>query len=274
MRRSRTVPGIFGGGARRWRRGCSGWRSCGTGLRIMSHPPAGSGPGSGGRGGVDRVDLPGCRCVGGGHVPTGELVTGLDGRVGHRGQRGPVPGGAGAFGSTCGGWHRRGRPRSLSVPVDLHAVGGEAAGERLGELTGLYGEVYAEPPYCWGGEHRRCSSSVSTPAGRLCVGGGPGWWAVGRRCFRGDAAADHAVVAGSAQPAAAAVTAEYQGRTFAVVELLVPAPWRRRHIGRRLHDHLGLTGFWRLGMAGDGRRLLPTCCQCVMGSPLWIRASP
>jgi ribosomal protein S18 acetylase RimI-like enzyme len=37
------------------------------------------------------------------------------------------------------------------------------------------------------------------------------------------------------------VTAEYPGRTFALVELLVRGSWRRRGIGRSLHD-LILTG--------------------------------
>jgi GNAT superfamily N-acetyltransferase len=32
------------------------------------------------------------------------------------------------------------------------------------------------------------------------------------------------------------VTAEYPGRTFALAELLVRAPWRRQGIGRALHD--------------------------------------
>ena len=33
-----------------------------------------------------------------------------------------------------------------------------------------------------------------------------------------------------------AMTAEHPGRTFAVVDLLVRAPWRRQGIGRALHD--------------------------------------
>jgi len=34
------------------------------------------------------------------------------------------------------------------------------------------------------------------------------------------------------------VTAEHAGRTFALLELLVRASWRRQGIGRTLHDHL------------------------------------
>jgi GNAT superfamily N-acetyltransferase len=129
----------------------------------------------------------------------------------------------------------------LSVSVDLHVVGGEAAGERLGELTGLYGEVYAEPPYYWGGEHAALFAErfegqrrqdgfalVEARDGGQLVGVAFGvtlrpttpWWQ------------------GLLSPLPAAVTAEYPGRTFAVVELLVRAPWRRRHIGWRLHDRL------------------------------------
>jgi hypothetical protein len=34
------------------------------------------------------------------------------------------------------------------------------------------------------------------------------------------------------------VTHEYPNRTFALVELLVRAPWRRQRIGESIHDHL------------------------------------
>jgi GNAT superfamily N-acetyltransferase len=37
-------------------------------------------------------------------------------------------------------------------------------------------------------------------------------------------------------PVPAEVTAEHPGRTFALAELLVRAPWRRQGIGRDLHD--------------------------------------
>ena len=36
----------------------------------------------------------------------------------------------------------------------------------------------------------------------------------------------------------AEVTAEHPGRTFALIELLVRAPWRRQGIGRSLHDRI------------------------------------
>jgi hypothetical protein len=42
-------------------------------------------------------------------------------------------------------------------------------------------------------------------------------------------------------PLQADVTREWQGRTFAVVELLVRARWRRQHMAQRMHDLL-LTG--------------------------------
>lgn len=39
-------------------------------------------------------------------------------------------------------------------------------------------------------------------------------------------------------PVGEAVTQEYPNRTFALVELLVRAPWRRQHIGESIHDRL------------------------------------
>lgn len=43
---------------------------------------------------------------------------------------------------------------------------------------------------------------------------------------------------GLTAPLPAAVTAEHEGRTFALTELLVRASWRRQGIGRELHDLL------------------------------------
>jgi GNAT superfamily N-acetyltransferase len=44
------------------------------------------------------------------------------------------------------------------------------------------------------------------------------------------------VVAGADHPLPDEVTAEHPGRTFALVDLLVRASWRRQGIGRDLHD--------------------------------------
>jgi len=125
--------------------------------------------------------------------------------------------------------------------LDFQAVGGEWAGRHLDELSELYAEVYAEPPYQWGPEHatlfrerfevqRRQAGFALVEArheGRL-VGLGFGvtlqpttpWW---RNLLT---------------PLPEEVTREYPGRTFALVELLVRAPWRRQHIAETIHGLL------------------------------------
>ena len=127
--------------------------------------------------------------------------------------------------------------------VDFQVLDGEAAARHLGELAELYAEVYVEPPYRWGHEHvvlfrerfaeqRRQGGFglVEARAGSQLVGFAFGvtlrpttpWW-------------QHLLVL---EPLPAAMTTEYPGRTFALVELLVRAPWRRQHIAKELHDRL------------------------------------
>src|SRR5712692_2442783 len=125
--------------------------------------------------------------------------------------------------------------------VTFHLLdGGQAAGH-LDELRALYREVYAEPPYEWGDEHaalfaerlevQRAQPGFALIEGRqkadlvgLCFGvtlqPSTPWW-------------QHLLA-----PLPADVTTEHPGRTLAVVELLVRAPWRRRHIARAMHDML------------------------------------
>jgi hypothetical protein len=120
-------------------------------------------------------------------------------------------------------------------------VDSEEAAGRLVELTSLYGEVYAEPPYEWGREHaelfvdrfhgqRRQDGFTLIEAredGQL-VGMGFGvtllpntpWWQ------------------NLTTPTSESITQEYPNRTFALVELLVRAPWRRRHVAETIHDRL------------------------------------
>src|SRR5712692_10597083 len=125
--------------------------------------------------------------------------------------------------------------------VTFHLLdGGQAAGH-LDELRALYCEVYAEPPYEWGDEHaalfaERFAVQRAQPGFALaearhgaelvgCYFGvtlqpSTPWW-------------QHLLT-----PLPADMTTEWPGRTFAVVELLVRAPFRRRHIAQALHDTL------------------------------------
>ena len=106
------------------------------------------------------------------------------------------------------------------------------------ELQALHAEVYADPPYRRDEDpaafarrfavQRRQPGFVLAEArhGGYLVGYAAGmplrpstsWWRA------------------LTTPLPDEVTAEHPGRTFALVELLVRASWRRQGIGRRLHD--------------------------------------
>ncbi len=125
--------------------------------------------------------------------------------------------------------------------ISFRLVDGEEAAAHVGELRALYSEVYAEPPYEWGGDHaalfaerfevqRRQEgfSLVEARDGHELAGFGFGvtlrpstpWW--------------HNLT--TTLPSE--ITTERPGRTFALVELLVRAPWRRQHLARAMHDLL------------------------------------
>jgi GNAT superfamily N-acetyltransferase len=113
--------------------------------------------------------------------------------------------------------------------------GGRAA-SRAEEFHQLHAEVYADPPYGQDDEdyprrfavQRRQPGFVLAEArnGGYLVGYAAGmplrpstsWWRE------------------LTTPLPDEVTAEHPGRTFAVVDLLVRASWRRQGIGRDLHD--------------------------------------
>jgi ribosomal protein S18 acetylase RimI-like enzyme len=125
--------------------------------------------------------------------------------------------------------------------VEFLSVDRETAGQHTDELAALYTEVYAEPPYEWDDEHvalfrkwfegqRRQDGFMLVEArgqGELIAMGfgvtllpNTPWWQ------------------NLTTPIDEAVTQEYPNRTFALVELLVRAPWRRHHIAETIHDQL------------------------------------
>ena len=108
-------------------------------------------------------------------------------------------------------------------------------------VRSIYASVYAEPPYCEGAEDvedfvEAWASRRNQPGFRLVVARSAGeavgftfghglgvatrWWSGPRTCISDD------------------VAHEYPGRTFAVIELAVVKPYRRRGIGRKLHNLL------------------------------------
>lgn len=120
-------------------------------------------------------------------------------------------------------------------------VDGARAAGHVDEMAALYTEVYAEPPYEWGAEHTDLFTErfdvqrrqdgftlVEARAGGRLIGMSFGvtllpdtpWW-------------DNVIT-----PVASSVTDERPNRTFALVELVVRAPWRRRHVARTMHDRV------------------------------------
>jgi GNAT superfamily N-acetyltransferase len=123
--------------------------------------------------------------------------------------------------------------------ITLELLDGTQAAQHADELQALAAEVYADPPYRQGAEQaaelagrfrvrRRQPGFALAEArhGEYLVGYALGmplrpstsWWR------------------NLTAPLPDEVTAEHPGRTFALAELLVRAPWRRQGIGRDLHD--------------------------------------
>jgi ribosomal protein S18 acetylase RimI-like enzyme len=127
----------------------------------------------------------------------------------------------------------------VSTPdITFQVLGGAEAGAHADELQALHAEVLAGPPYGRDGDaarfaerfrvQRRQPGFVLAEArhGGYLVGYAAGmplrpstsWWRE------------------LTTPLPDEVTAEHPGRTFAVVDLVVRASWRRQGIGRDLHD--------------------------------------
>ncbi len=127
--------------------------------------------------------------------------------------------------------------------LTFQLLDGTAAAAHADELRALHAEVYADPPYGPSGDaagfadrfrvQRRQPGFVLAEArsGGYLVGYAIGmplrpstsWWRELTTRLPEE------------------TTAEHPGRTFALVDLLVRAPWRRQGIGQELHD-LILTG--------------------------------
>jgi ribosomal protein S18 acetylase RimI-like enzyme len=130
------------------------------------------------------------------------------------------------------------RPGTVTGPgLTYQLLDGGHAAARTEEFGGLHAEVYADPPYRQADDEeyarrfavqRRQPGFVLAEArnGGYLVGYAAGmplrpstsWWRE------------------LTTPLPDEVTAERPGRTFAIVDLLVRASWRRQGIGRDLHD--------------------------------------
>jgi GNAT superfamily N-acetyltransferase len=125
--------------------------------------------------------------------------------------------------------------------VTVRLIGGEEAAAGLAELRAVYADAYSEEPYRWGQDHARLFAERFEIQSRR-----PG--------FALAQARDGAELVGFAfgvtlQPATPwwdglttalppEITTERPGRTFALVELVVRASWRRQGIAEAMHDLL------------------------------------
>jgi ribosomal protein S18 acetylase RimI-like enzyme len=110
----------------------------------------------------------------------------------------------------------------------------------------LYAEIYAEPPYGEGPADVEdftsgWSRTIDQTNFRLVVArsaGQPIGFAFGLQLRARTKWWNEALA-----PLPSEITTEYQGRTFAIIEIAVKQPYRRRGVGRLLHTHLtaGLT---------------------------------
>lgn len=109
------------------------------------------------------------------------------------------------------------------------------------ELTAVYREVYAEPPYEWGDEHAELFSKRFAGQCRDA-----GFSLVEARCDGELVAFGFGVTLAPTTPwwqhlrtpLPEEMTHEHVGRTFALVELLVRQPWRQRRIAESIHARL------------------------------------
>ncbi|MDT0309367.1 GNAT family N-acetyltransferase [Streptomyces sp. DSM 44917] len=130
-----------------------------------------------------------------------------------------------------------------SMPVTVRREeGADAVLAALDSLLPLYAEVYAEPPYHEGPEgiadfiHLYHHQARQRPGVRVAFAQDDGQTVGFAFGFR--LPADTAWWTGALTPLPPDLTREDGRRTFAVVELGVRKPWRRRGIARRLHAAL------------------------------------
>jgi GNAT superfamily N-acetyltransferase len=125
--------------------------------------------------------------------------------------------------------------------ITLHTLDGDQAAIRLPEYRALYAEVYAEPPYEWGDDHADLFAERFQVQHRQ-----PGFALVEARDDTELVGLAFGVTLRPSTPwwnnltasIPAEIATEHPGRTFAFVELLVRARWRRQGIAHAMHDLL------------------------------------
>ncbi|MBW8485553.1 GNAT family N-acetyltransferase [Actinomadura parmotrematis] len=121
--------------------------------------------------------------------------------------------------------------------VRLRAGGRDLADEAFDAVCALHDEVFAEPPFAWGpdtaaGNVADLERLRGDPTFRLLLAedaGRPVGYAYGHRL-----PVDHGWWGDFPEPLPPDLTAEWEGRTFALVSLALRAPWRGRGTGARI----------------------------------------
>jgi hypothetical protein len=152
--------------------------------------------------------------------------------------------------------------------ITYELLGQEQAAEHAGEVTALAAEAHAEPPFGW--DEARAAQYARRFAVQLRQ---PGFALVEAR------SGDYLIGVAFGLPLRpstdwwrhlttalpAAVTTEHSGRSFAVIDIVVRAPWRRQFIGSALHDEI-------LSKRTEERALatvLPTATAAQHASQSW-----
>jgi ribosomal protein S18 acetylase RimI-like enzyme len=125
--------------------------------------------------------------------------------------------------------------------IEYRRHGGEQSADLVEQLAPVFAEVYAEAPYHFGSDevtlfrerfdvqHKQDGFSLVTAHSQSTLVGfvfgvtllpTTAWWT---RLLT---------------PVTEEMSEERPGRTFAIVELVVRRPWRRRGVARRMHDML------------------------------------
>lgn len=129
-----------------------------------------------------------------------------------------------------------------SDEVTVHVHEGDEAAEQLDAILPVYEEVYAEPPYLEGPRDiaeflERFARQTRRPGFRMAIARDNSRTPVGFT-FGYRLPPDAVWWKGALTPLPDTFTTETGHRTFAVIELAVRAPCRRRGIARRLHNAL------------------------------------
>ena len=128
------------------------------------------------------------------------------------------------------------------VPSATVRLGGAPLAEALFDpIPNLYDEVFSQPPFAWEEsepeDHRkRLMRVMAEPTFGLTVALAEG--ALVGFAYGYTSAPDSPRWTGFTPPLSAGLTAEWPGRTFALVDLAVRGAWRGKGIGRRLVDEL------------------------------------